>query len=347
MIRKRTAAAIVIVNWNCWEDVARCISACGHLRDFTGSLIVVDNGSTDSSVDMLQEWGAGNLEIPSTSTVEEIQRLEKKAESPLQFAGLFKEQSLSCAIESVGLASRTWYLVQSEKNSGFGAGNNVGLRIAMLDPDCVAFWCLNADAIPRPDSWAALAKFCESEIKPIVSGSVLLNYDRADTIQTIGSEFSRHTLLVSYKNVNEPVATLNGMPEKQSVGYPIGASLLINRPFIEKHGYFDERFFLYYEEPDLVIRLENSANSFVCTRSQVYHKGGQTTGGGKGLMDRGLRADYEYNRSRMILAKKIGGLTVLLAGLAAMISMLKRLCVGRVDLAKRVLPACVDGWLCE
>ena len=181
---------------------------------------------------------------------------------------------------------------------------------------------------------------------PCVSGSVLLNYDQPESIQTIGSSFSKDTLLVSYQYVNKPLEVLNSLPEMHLVGYPIGASLLLNRAFIEIHGYFDERYFLYYEEPDLVVRLKAARQSFVCTKSLVYHKGGQTTGGGSSVKDRSLLADYEYNRSRMILAKKIGGKTLLLSALAAMYSIVRRIRSGRFDLAKKVIPACIDGWRC-
>ncbi len=339
-------SAIVIVNWNCWEDTARCISACGHLTDYSGAVIVVDNGSTDNSVLRLQKWASGLFEVPSTAVTADIACLENRGSEPLKFVGLFDEETLSCQIKRDGLVSRGWYLVKAGTNAGFSGGNNIGLRLAMHDSDCALFWCLNADAIVRADAWTTLASACALRTEPCVSGSVLLNYDRPDSIQTIGSDFSRSTLFVSYRYENEPIAVLNKLPERMTVGYPIGASLLINRQFIEQHGYFDERYFLYYEEPDLVRRLAISEQSFICTRSLVYHKGGRTTGGGSSILDRGLRADYEYNRSRMILARKIGGKTLALSMMAAMYSIIKRIGARRFDLARAVIPACIDGWRC-
>jgi GT2 family glycosyltransferase len=339
-------AVIVIVNWNCWEDTARCINACGHLIDFFGSVLVVDNGSTDESLRKLKEWGAGLLEVSTTSKTPKIGYLETASNEPLAFGGLFDEPMLSQKIEKEGLASRSWYLVDAKENAGFGAGNNVGLRIAMRDPRCSLFWCLNADAIPGSDSWKEFFSVCNRYAEAFISGSVLLNYDGPDSVQTIGSSFSRSTLLVSYQYENEPVATLNTLPEKIAVGYPIGASLLINRKFLEQHGFFDERYFLYYEEPDLVVRLEKPDLSFVCTRSMVYHKGGQTTGGGDSILNRSRLADYQYNRSRMILARKLGGITIFLSAFAAFYSIFKRMLCGRFDLARSVIPASIEGWRC-
>lgn len=340
------SSVIVIVNWNCWEDTARCINACGHLADFEGAVLVVDNGSTDDSLKNLQAFSAGLLKALPTSSDHCISLLEQRSNDPLRFIGLFDENLLSRKISSDGLEKRGQYLIASRENKGFGAGNNIGLRIAMLDRQCTLFWCLNADAIPEPQAWAAIKAHCEKSEEPCVSGSVLLNYDRPETIQASGSKISWSTLQVSYLNSNQPVVALSALPETIRVGYPIGASLVVNRSFIERCGYFDERFFLYYEEPDLVVRLKSPAQSFVCSRSLVYHKGGQTTGGGSSLADRARLADYQYSRSRIILARKIGGKTLLLSSMMVILSLLKRLAAGRFDLAQNVIRASLEGWRC-
>lgn len=336
--------AIVIVNWNCWEDTIRCINACGHLVGFDGAVIVVDNGSTDSSLKHLQDWSSSSVQVQPTSRDDQITLLEQPATDPLRFMGVGDEASLCRQIEKSGLETRGWYLVEAGKNAGFGAGNNVGLRLALSDRQCTLFWCLNADAIPQPGAWEAIAAVCGQLTSPCVAGSVLLNYDRPDTIQTVGSNFSEASLKVEYQHVNESVALLNTLPVMQPVGYPIGASMVLNRDFIEAYGIFDERYFLYYEEPDLVVRLGKAKQSFICTQSCVYHKGGQTTGGGSSVADRSARADYEFQRSRVILARKIGGATLLLVWLAAGFSILRRLRQGRWDLAKAIPKAFFDGW---
>lgn len=337
-------SAIVIVNWNCWEDTARCVNACGHLSDFDGAVIVVDNRSTDDSLKQLQAWSQGTVSIEPTAQHSEIAALERAALEPLRFRGMSGEQTLSQQIEKEGLSHRSWYLVDAGKNEGFGAGNNVGLRLAMRDRKCTLFWCLNADAIPQRLAWTEIVSVCGEISLPCVAGAVLLNYDQPDTIQTVGSAFSKTTLVTSFLHGNDQITVLDGLPEKLPVGYPSGASLILNRSYIETFGYFDERYFLYYEEPDLVVRLKDATRSFVCTRSRVYHKGGQTTGGGSSVKDRSLLADYEHNRSRMILAKKLGGWIVPISMLAALHSILRRIRYGRIDLAKRVIPACISGW---
>lgn len=50
----KTIATIVILNWNGWEDTLQCVNALER-SDLAGHhLLVVDNGSTDKSVEMIQ-----------------------------------------------------------------------------------------------------------------------------------------------------------------------------------------------------------------------------------------------------------------------------------------------------
>jgi GT2 family glycosyltransferase len=50
---------IVLVNWNGWRDTVECVRSCAALDYRPFRVIVVDNGSTDDSVDRLQaEFGA-------------------------------------------------------------------------------------------------------------------------------------------------------------------------------------------------------------------------------------------------------------------------------------------------
>lgn len=335
--------AIVIVNWNGWEDTVRCIAACGHLEDFNGAVLVVDNGSTDGSYDHILAWCHDQIKVASTSADARIAALEQRGFSPLTLVAAGDEALVSSGMRDAGLTPRGLYIVRASENTGFGEGNNVGLRLAMLDPHCRLFWLLNSDAIPEPNALKELEWGCLAITEPLVSGSVLLNYDEPMTVQALGAKVSYVTLKTTHMLENAPVHMLDMYPPIYVIGAPIGAAMMINRPYIEQLGMFDERMFLYYEEQDLVSRLPRR-QSFVCTRSRVYHKGGQSTKGGQTVADRSRRADYEFLRSRTLLSRKIGDLAVLISIFTAVVSWARRRSVGRKDLAGHVLPAFLDGW---
>lgn len=335
--------AIVVVNWNGWEDTVRCIAACGHLNSFNGAVVVVDNGSTDGSFGKIVAWCGGEFDVPSTSSDARIAVLEQRPAEPLNLVAVGDAMAVAEGIRQEGLASRGLYIVRANDNRGFGGGNNVGLRLVMSDPACNLFWLLNSDAIPEPDALKTLESVCLPMAQPLVCGSVLLNYDAPMTVQALSSDVSYLTLKTTHVLENAPVAVLDSFDAVHSTGAPIGAAMIINRAYIENLGLFDERMFLYYEELDLVSRLPDR-QSFVCTQSRVYHKGGQSTKGGHTVADRGVKADYEFLKSRTLLARKLGGLAALVSIVTMLLSLAKRLYVKRPDLARHVVPAFLDGW---
>lgn len=336
--------AIVIVNWNSWEDTARCITACAKLQDFHGSIFVVDNASTDGSYGMLQRFLSGDFHVETTGPCEEIASLETDSANALEFRLVSGDEgSIGKIITSGDLTERTVFLVRSEVNHGFGAGNNIGIRLALLSNSFDLFWCLNGDAIPLPESLQEIEKICMGDPSPLLAGSVLLEYQPIRVIQTFGSDFSRLSFKAQYKFSGESEVFLRKLPIRYDVDYPVGAALVMNRAYVLAYGMFDERYFLYFEEMDLAIRLKN-ARPFICTKSLVYHKGAQTTGGGTSVHKRSLLSDYHYNRSRMILARKMGFTSTAFAVIASAYSLLRRIMVGRFDLAVRVLPAVISGW---
>jgi GT2 family glycosyltransferase len=45
---------IILLNWNGWRDTAQCISSLGRMQSADARIVVVDNGSTDNSVERLK-----------------------------------------------------------------------------------------------------------------------------------------------------------------------------------------------------------------------------------------------------------------------------------------------------
>lgn len=55
---------IVIPNWNGWKDTIECLNSLVKIEDKEKMMvIVVDNASTNESVDKLKIWAKDNLEL--------------------------------------------------------------------------------------------------------------------------------------------------------------------------------------------------------------------------------------------------------------------------------------------
>lgn len=334
--------AIIIVNWNCWEDTARCIEACLKLDDFTGSIFVCDNGSTDSSVDQLQTWAQGKLKIKSDSLSAEIVNLIQPTElRPLNII-TGSEAFIKEAILKNGAAiQRCIYLIKAGANLGFAGGNNAAIRTALLDPTIDIFWLLNPDTLPDKKSFRELKKHCHKKNYPLISGSLLIEYWKPDTIQACGANFSKLTLTTTHRLENVLVKDIKNIPECIDVDYPVGASLILNKKFIMENGLLDERYFLYFEEIDLCLRLKNK-KPFIVTKSIVYHKGGASTGGGRTLSKKSIVSDYYYLRGRLLLSRKISKFAMTLSLTAAPLQIIKRLFTSKKHFFNSVL-AILDG----
>ncbi|MDZ7878446.1 MAG: hypothetical protein U5L45_12280 [Saprospiraceae bacterium] len=57
----------------------------------------------------------------------------------------------------------------------------------------------------------------------------------------------------------------------------IGAFMLLNRHIIDRIGFFDERFFVYYEDMDFCKRVKEYKRVHYNASIQIYHKGMGTT----------------------------------------------------------------------
>ena len=151
-------------------------------------------------------------------------------------------------------------VVASGRNGGFGAGNNVAIRRALVGDARPEFvYVLNSDAFPEPDAVAALVAYLRAHPQVGLAGSSIVGVDgtpheTAFRFPSIASELETAmqlgvlTRLLESRRVPRPMPT-----ESTVVDWVAGASLLVRREVFERVGLFDETFFLYFEETDLAL----------------------------------------------------------------------------------------------
>lgn len=177
-------------------------------------------------------------------------------------------------------------LILSDRNGGFGAGNNIAIRAGMSDgapPDYV--YLLNSDAFPEPDAIENLVRHLQAHPEVGIAGS-----------HTRGEDGAPHETAFRFPSVlseiegaarTGPVTRLlrrhvvsPGVPAETGLAdWVAGASMMIRRAVLDRVGLFDETFFLYFEETDLCRRATDAG--FAChfvRESRVVHIGSATTG---------------------------------------------------------------------
>ena len=57
---------IIILNWNGWKDTIECLESLYHITYPNYTVILVDNGSVDDSIEQIRSYCAGKIQVEST-----------------------------------------------------------------------------------------------------------------------------------------------------------------------------------------------------------------------------------------------------------------------------------------
>lgn len=261
--------AILLLNWNGLRDTMECLASVSELDYPNYFVVLCDNGSTDGSVEAIRSWGGDRL----------VELDRKSAEG-----GAARPETASVV------------LIHNGGNLGFAAGNNVGLRYLVAQPDVQYVWLLNNDVIVDRRSLTELVRCAGSEPGIGGVGTTIFEYSEPTVVQAAGGGvFSR-------RHFNPDLIT-RPRPEKDGraprLDFISGASLLVPTDALRQVGFIDEEFFIYCEDVDFSVRLRALGATLVHAKSaHIWHKGGSSMG------HRSLRHDYYTVRNTLAVVRK-------------------------------------------
>ncbi|QBF31985.1 glycosyltransferase family 2 protein [Thalassococcus sp. S3] len=211
-------------------------------------------------------------------------------------------------------------VVQSGRNGGFGAGNNVGMRLGLSSgaaPDFI--YILNSDAWPDRGAIPALLDHMRRNPGVGIAGSHVRGEDDAPHITlfrfpSIAGEFegAARTGVISRLLANA-IVPLPIPTEVTAVDWLAGASMMMRREMLDRIGLFDETFFLYYEETDLCRRAAKAGwRTDYLPQSRVVHIGSVSTG----MKTWARTPDYWFASRRYYFVKNHGAFYAAAATLA-------------------------------
>ena len=329
--------AIILVNWNGWRDTVDCVRSCLTLEGVEARIVVCDNASNDGSVEKIAAWARGELDVPS-----DPDSPVPLSQSHLPDGVTVLDRAQAEAGEDAGGAQLV--IVRTGANLGFAGGNNVGLRWALARGASHA-WLLNNDTVVPRDSLAELAGFMDSHPDVGLCGSIMVVYGQPSKLQAYAGALDRTTFGARHLGEGMPSdqadqAMRADPPKGNEVLYPVGASMLASRAFLEQVGLMEEEYFLYYEEADWVLRAEGKFDVAIAPHSVVYHKVGATAGSlteGVSAFSAGL-----LYRSRLKLAARLGRRSSFSVWLSIAKDFLRAIVRGRFGQAKGIFMAATD-----
>lgn len=203
------------------------------------------------------------------------------------------------------------HLFANNENRGFAAANNQAYKIATGDYIIL----LNPDAFVKPGAINNVVSFMESHPDCGICGARLVNLDGEldpSARRFPNSLFKLFTL--SGLSDKYPSSKIFGRGDFKyfdhksvmEVDWVPGTFTVYRSEMLKETGFFDERFFIYYEETDLCLTAKRSGwKIYFIPDAEVIHVGGASaktrkdqtfdTGGSQVLKFR-MRSEYLYFR---------------------------------------------------
>lgn len=273
----------LIVNFKTPDLTLKCVEALARERDMLPQLkaMVVDNASGDGSAEMLNNAFTA---APFANWVQFV---------PLPI------------------------------NGGFGWGNNqAAIRLLQGSEPPEFLYLINPDAIIDPGAISSLLTHFKRP-RVAAAGSRLVDQRNALTgsafrFPSIAGEFVAGSHTPALGRMLGVPATVVRTDVATPVDWVTGASVIFRADALREVGLFDDSFFLYFEEVELMRRLGKAGwEIWHEPESQVRHIGGAATGVGttEELAAR-ARPAYWYRSRKRYFARSGGRTAVLLANLA-------------------------------
>ena len=285
----------VILNYNGSHDTIACAASLLKSDVVPSWIVIVDNASTDDSVRNLRQWAqeTGHPFFESDGNAD----------------ALLPEKSL--------------ILVKAQKNGGYAAGNNLGLRLLMAN-GADAFWILNNDVIVKHDAMQAMLSRLFSKSRPGLCGA-LIYYRGTEKVQCrAGGRASRWTALSTldgYGFDTQKALSDSEDAVESRINFIYGACVMASRDFLETVGLMDERFFLYCEEQDWAYSAKRRFDLAYAKDAVVWHREGSSTGHSYRHVN--VKALLLLAKSRLLLTWKHSPYALPVVGLSIVFSAIR------------------------
>jgi len=214
-------------------------------------------------------------------------------------------------------------LIQNEENLGYTGGNNVGIKLALMDQANYLI-IINNDTILDP-------LFLENILSATKEGDIISpkiyfekgyefhkeRYAKSQLGKVIwyaGGQIDWQNILGIHLGVDE---IDNGQFSKsKEIDFATGACMLVKREVFEKMGFFDDKYFLYLEDMDFSVRAQRSGFRILFQpKAVIWHKNASSVGGSGSKLQ-----DYYISRNRLLFATKYAKLRTKLAVIRQLIT---------------------------
>lgn len=231
---KYISVGVIILNYNSSELTIRCAESIFRVCKFKKFRIyIVDNCSTDQSMEKLNDVYGNHEDVE---------------------------------------------IIQSKVNGGYSYGNNIGLQRAVAD-GCSYIAIANPDTYLINDAISILVDALEKNNDSSIAGPFLQQPNSMGQFTRIPlnyySSIWEKGILRKIKRKKTKSMRNHEWDGKSFIkfdGMVAGCFFVVNASDIKRMDYFDDDFFLYYEEDVLAYKMKKiERKSIIDTSAKVYH----------------------------------------------------------------------------
>lgn len=194
-------------------------------------------------------------------------------------------------------------IMQAGSNLGYAGGNNLGIRYA-LEKGAQYVWLLNNDTKVDPAALFQMVQVAQHDGTIGMLGPKILLYSRPDYLNCIGSTINLTTgqpRLVALGEKDD--GRFEDMREMDTLS---GCSLFVRKEVVETVGMLDEKFFLFYEETDWILRAKRAGYKMLYVPpAKIWHKVSVSVGGHQSP----LMLYYMIRNNPLLMRKNVGCFT--------------------------------------
>lgn len=220
-------------------------------------------------------------------------------------------------------------LLETGKNLGFTGGNNFGMKYA-INNGADYIMILNNDTRVSRDMIINLYKTINSDeniagILPKIyfeKGFEFHNNrykenEKGKVIWYAGGTIDWQNLIG--KNIGVDEVDMGQYDNQKKVDLATGCCLLLRAEVLKKIGFFNDKYFLYYEDADLSERIKRAGYKIIYEpKAVMWHKNAESSGGSGSILQ-----DYYITRNRLLFGMKYAPLRTKLALIKESLNLLK------------------------
>lgn len=214
--------------------------------------------------------------------------------------------------------SKKFKVIRSDANLGFTGGNNLGIHFAVENNNSQYIFLLNNDTTIERNALRNLLKvFEEIPEVGIVSPKIYFTggkefhkqsyklSERGRVLWFAGGTIDWQHLIAFHRGVDE--VDLGQFDHSTQTDFATGCAMLIRREVLEKVGFLDKRYFMYFEDVDLSLRAAQAGYKIAfCSQAKVWHDNAGSSGGSGSALH-----VYYQERNRYLFAITQGNYSVI------------------------------------